>query len=279
MTASGVNIKYGSLARSMVISVFSALLAFLLVFLYTNFAPLYFAYDFDIPAIIILHGIRILSDLDTSEWSRDALVTILLAKPIAAIIVGIISFVILMIGRKKPISITILLFWLNVFAFNTAFGVIIDDAIAKSGTYEVALAMDIGNFSMLVMSFIMIAILYRIGMMNGRLIINFFPHQNLTIFKNRLVFFVTIFIVPWFVVVLYTYLSGGATIPVSEMMKNVPVLVLLVPFLTADKIKNVGFKYLPTLNHSKTDLLLTIMFVVLSIVLIFVINNGISITI
>ncbi len=279
MIASDLRIKYDSLVKSLVISVFSAILAYLLVFLYTNFATLYFAYDFDIPALINLQGIKILTDSSMDDWSRDALVTILLSKPIAATIVGIISLIILMIGTKKPISIIILLFWLNVFAFNTAFGIIIDDAIAKSGTYQVALAMDIGIFTILVLSFLMISILYKIGMMNGRLIINSFPHQNLTYFKNRVVFFMVIFIIPWFMVMIYTYLSGGASVPISEMIKNLPVLVLLLPFLTAEKIKNVGFKYIPTVKHSKIDLFLSIIFVVLSIVLIFVINNGISITV
>lgn len=277
MTEENVNIKYDSLIKSIGISIVSALFAYILVFLYTNFASLYFAYDFDVPATIDLRGIHMFADPNYMEWSRDALVTILLAKPIAATIVGIIFLIALMLGTKKPISIIFFVFWINVFAFNTAFGIVIDDAIAKSGTYEVAMAMDLGNFALFVMSFLMMAILYKIGMMNGRLIITSFPHQNLRFFKNRVVFFLTIFIIPWFIVMIYTYLTRGVSVPVSEMVKNLPVLLLLLPFLTAEKIKNIDFKYLPTINHSKTDLILSILFVVLSIVLIFVINNGISI--
>lgn len=269
-------IKYESLLKSIGISLVTAIFAYLLLFLHTNYVTLYFAYDFDIPAYMNLQGVHLLSD--TNSWQRDALITILLSKPISAILAGIIFLIILMIGTKKPVSIILLLFWINVFAFNMAFGLIIDDAIAHSGTYKVALEMNIIQVSLIAISILLTYFLYKIGMMNGRLIIMSFPHQNLCFLKNRIIFFITIFFLPWLAVLFYTYLSGGASVPISEVLKNLPVLVLLIPFLTSEKIKNIEFKYLPTIYHTKIDLILSILFVISSIVLIFVINNGIRIS-
>ncbi len=278
MKQENVPINYNSLSKSIVISIFSALCAYILVFLYSNYVTLYFAYDFDITAFVNLKGINFEGNLDTSHWSRDALITILMSKPLAAGILGIGLLVTLMIGTKKPVSVILLLFWLNVFAFNTAFGILIDDAIARSGTYEVAVEMSIGNVYLLVMSILMTFFLYKIGMMNGRLIITSFPHQNLRFIRNRIVFFFAVFLFPWLLVVGYTYLSGGATNSISELIRNLPVLILLIPFLTAEKIQNIDFKYLPTINHSKFDIILSVIFVMLALLMVIILHHGITIT-
>ena len=271
-------IDYYSLSKSFVISIVSALCAYLLVFLYTNFAPLYFAYDFDILAFVNLSGIHFLTNTGVDYGSRDALVTILLSKPISAVIVGIISLLILMVGNKKPISVILFLFWVNVFAFNTGFGILIDDAVAHSGTYEVAVAMNINFAIQVIMAILFAYILYKIGMMNGRLIIMSFPHQNLCLMTPRLIFFTAIFLIPWLLVVGYTYVSGGASVSISELMKNLPVLVLLIPFLTAAKPENTDFKYLPTVRHKLIDIIISILFIILTIITIIILKNEITIS-
>ncbi len=272
------SIDYKSLSKSFVISVVSALCAYLLVFIYTNFAPLYFAYDFDIPAFVNLRGINFQTIIDADAISRDALVTILLSKPIAAVIVGIISLIILMIGTKKPISIILVLFWLNIFAFDTAFGILIDDAVAHSGTYEVAMAMNIHNVLLVAISILLAFILFKIGMMNARLIIMSFPHQDLCNTRPRIIFFIAIFLIPLFLVLVYTFLTGGQTESTSELMKNLPVLILLIPFLTASKPENTDFKYLPTVRHSYIDIILLILFILISVIVIMTMYNGLIIS-
>lgn len=278
MEQNSVTINYGNLAKSVSISVVSALFAYLLIFLYTNYVTLYFAYDFDIPAYINQDGINLKIDTEGFQWSRDALITILLSRPISSITIGIIFIIILMIGTRKPVSVIFLLFWLNIFAFSTAFGVLIDDSIVHSGTYDVAKEMNLGVISLISVAILLAYVLYKVGMMNGNLIVMSFPNQNLFLLKNRIIFFASTFIFPWLLVTGYSYLSGRLSVPASEWLKNLPVLILLIPFLAADKIKNVDFKYQPPLVHTKTDLFLSILFVFLTIVLIFVLNNGISIT-
>jgi len=271
-------IHYDSLVKSVIISIVSAIFAYLIIFLFTNYSALYFAYDFDIPATIDLNGINFEGDTNQVIWSRDALITILVSKPIASITAGVLFLTLLLVIGRKPISVIFLLFWLNIFAFNTAFGVLIDDSIVHSGTYDVAMEMNIGGISVIFMSVILAFILYKIGIINGRLMILSFPHQELFLLRNRITFFSAIFILPWLFVLGYSYLSGRSSIMVSEWLKNLTVLILLIPFLTASKIKNIDFKKLPLVEHTKTDLILSSLFVILSIVLIFVINNGITIT-
>ncbi len=271
-------INYNSLFKTLAISVITAFFSYVLLFLYTNYAALYFAYDFDIPAYVDLGGVCFPSENDVSTWSRDAVITILLSKPLSAVIIGIPVLIIMMIGFKKPIAIVMVLFWVNIFAFNNAFGLLIDDAIARSGTYEVAVVMNLGEVTIITGSIILAFLLYKIGMMNGRLIIMSFPNQSLTNTKNRIIFFSIVFLIPWLIVIFYIYLMDSDTVPLSQMIKNLPVALLLIPFLTAGKIKNKKFNYMPSVYHSKSDLIYTVLFAFLSIVMIFVLKNGFTIT-
>ncbi len=271
-------IDYSSLIKSIVISVVSAVCAYLIFFLYSNYVALYFAYDFDIPAFVNLKGINFIQGDETTYWSRDALITILLSKPISAFIGGIVFLVILMTSTKKPVSIILFLFWLIVFGFNTAFGILIDDAVAGSGTYEVAVVMNINNISLIVISIFLAFLLFKIGMMNGRLIIMSFPHQHLYLLRSRIIFFITIFLIPWLLILAYSYFTHDPSDHSSELLKNLPVLILLIPFITASKPENIEFKYLPTIRHSYIDVLLSILFMILSAILIILMKNGIEIT-
>jgi len=269
---------YNSLLKIFVISVVSAIFAFLIIFFFSNYASLFFAYDFDIPASFNFTGISFPTINDSTHWSRDALVTILLSKPISAVIGGIVFLFVFMLATKKPVSVIMLLFWLNVFAFNSAFGVLIDDAVASTGTYEVAVAMNIDIVYLIVTGIVFVFIFLKIGMMNGHLILLSFPNQKLYSVKPRIMFFCTIFLIPWLLVVAFMCFSGCTMFSISGALKNLPAIVLLIPFLTAKKPENLKFEYLPTERFLKTDLILTILFILISIILIVVINNGIAIS-
>ncbi len=92
---------YDNLLKTFFISVASSILAFLIVFFFSTYSSLFFAYDFDIPASFNLKGISFSTDINSNIWSRDAMVTILLSKPISAVIGGIIFLFILMLRTKK----------------------------------------------------------------------------------------------------------------------------------------------------------------------------------
>ena len=271
-------VDYNSLLKTFLISVASAIFSFLLVFFFSNYASLFFAYDFDIPASFNLEGISFSTAIDSHYLSKDAMVTILLSNPISGVIGGVIFLFILMIGTKKPVSVIMLLFWLNVFAFNSAFGLLIDDAVAKAGTYEVAVIMNINNIYLLAMGVLLAFILFKIGMMNGKLIMLSFPNQKLSALRGRIIFFTVIFLIPWMLVIIFTFFSQGFTLSFSGVLKNMPVIILLVPFLTAEKPENLDFKYLPTERFSKKDIIFSVLFILISVILVVVMRNGISIS-
>jgi len=271
-------VNYNSLLRTAAISTVTAVSAYIFVFFFSNYASLFFAYDFDIPASINLTGISFTQGIENLNWSRDAMITILLSRPISAFIGGMVFLVILMLGRKKSITTILILFWLNVFAFNSAFGVLIDDAISGVGTYKVATAMNLGNNYLIVMSIILAFILFKIGMMNGRLIILSFPNQNLFSIKPRIIFFFLIFFIPWLLVIFYIYYSAGGVFSTSEILKIIPGIILLIPFLTAKEPENLKFHYLPAKPFSVIDILLAAFIIISSVVLIIIMNNEVTIS-
>ena len=271
-------LDYNSLLKVTIISAITAVSASIIVFFFSNYSSLFFAYDFDIPATLDLSGIIFTDSIENQNWSRDAMITILLSKPISAFFGGMVFLVALMIGSKKYVTTIFILFWLNVFAFNSAFGILIDDAILGVGTYEVATEMNIGNSYLIVMSIILAFIFFKIGMMNGRLIILSFPNQNLFSFKSRVIFFILAFILPWLLVIVYTYFLSFNLFSTSEILKIIPVIILLIPFLTAKKPENSKFNYLPAKSFSIKDIILTILFFTGSVVLIIMMKNGIIIS-
>lgn len=271
-------VEYGNLYKTALISFITAFFSYVLIYFLTNYVVLYFAYDFDIPAYFDISGVQFINTDGTKDWSRDALITILLSRPISAVLLGIFLLIILMMGSKKPIAIILLLFWANIFSFKEAFGILIDDAIAGSGTYEVAIAMNIGTTTLITASVILIFILYKIGMMNGRLIVMSFQNQNLTIFQNRIIFFIVVFLLPWILILAITFKATTTMVHVNQFYMNIPIVFLLLPFLTAGKIKNRDFAYSQCDKHQYIDLILTLILVVLAFVMIFVMFNGIQIT-
>ena len=269
--------EFVSVLKLAVISTISAVSAVIIIFFFSNYASLFFAYDFDIPASFNLSGIKFTDSIENLDWSRDAMITILLSKPISAFFLGMVFLIILMLGTQKSVTTIFALFWLNVFAFNSAFGALIDDAISGVGTYEVATAMNLGNNYLIIMSIILSFILFKIGMMNGKLMIISFPNQNLFSFKSRLIFFIFVFIIPWLTVIIYTYLSAGSVFSTSEMLKIIPGIILLIPFLTTKKLENSKFHYLPAKHLSVIDIILMGILIMGSVILIIVMKDGITI--
>jgi len=150
--------------------------------------------------------------------------------------------------------------------------------VAKAGTYEVAVIMNINNIYLLAMGVLLAFILFKIGMMNGKLIMLSFPNQKLSALRGRIIFFTVIFLIPWMLVIIFTFFSQGFTLSFSGVLKNMPVIILLVPFLTAEKPENLDFKYLPTERFSKKDIIFSVLFILISVILVVVMRNGISIS-
>lgn len=269
---------FTSLSKTFVISVISAIFAYYLVFFLSNYVVIFFAYDFDIPASFSIKGISFPSDSIDHAWSRDAIITVLLSKPIFAFILGVILLFVLMIRTKKASAIILTLMWLIVFAFSSSFGELIDDIINKTGIYEVVNTMNIDIAYLIIMAIILAFILYKIGMMNGKLIKQYFAYQNFASLQSRIIFFFSILTMPWLLEATTTYFLTGNSFSISEVFKNLPVLILLIPFLTKEKAANLDSNYTLPNRFLPIDWIITILLMIVSIGLILLMRNEIIIS-
>jgi hypothetical protein len=170
----------------------------------------------------------------------------------------------------------LLLFWLNIFAFNLAFGVLIDDAITGTGTYEVATAMNIDNTFLLIMSVILIFILLKIGIMDGRLIKLSFPNSSLSI-KSQLIFFLVVIVAPVMLVILFTYFFTDSIDSFYKMLRYLPLLALLIPVLKVKEKENTQMKYYPAKSFSVTDVVILCLLLIIGAIIIILLTNGLLI--
>jgi len=88
---------------------------------------------------------------------------------------------------------------------------------------------------------------------------------------------IIVFIFPWLLVIAYTYFSTLDLFSASGILKIIPVIILLIPFLTAKKPENSKFNYLPAKSFSIMDIVLNVLFFAGSVVLIIMMKNGITI--
>lgn len=258
------------------ISIICAFCAYVSIFFVSNYASLYLAYDFDIPAIFDTHGIMFLADSNSSLWTRDAFITILLSSPLSTIIIGIIALIIFMINNKKTFAVIFLLLWIVIFAFNASFSILINDAIWGKGTYEVAQLMQLNNIYLVAMSFIYAFLLYKIGTMNSKLIVLSF--SNLDKLKNRIIFFFTILVIPWLCTITAYYFISGITLSWSFIMENIPVIIIILPLIIGKKTDDIKFEYTAPKGVTPFDIILTIAALTLSVILIMLMQKGITIT-
>ena len=245
-------------------------------FFITNYASLYFAYDFDIPAFLNIDGINF-HGKSPSNWSRDAFITIILSIPLAGMIIGIISLLVLILNIKKSVSFTLILIWIVIFSFNSSMGILINDAIGAKGTYEVARLMNISNLLLVAMSVIYAFILLKIGIMISKIIMLSFGFLDLHQLKNRLVFFLSILIFPWFAAVYIFNLLINEPFSWSFVLINLPVIFLLIPIITGKKPINSKVGYSANNGITPQDIVLTIASIMLSAVFVMLMQKGIMI--
>ncbi len=259
------------------ISLITAFSAYIFVFFISNYASLYFAYDFDIPAFFSLKGINFY-DQNPLSWSRDAFITIFLSIPLTGLIIGILSLLLLIINIKKPIAIILFLLWIIIFAFTNSLGILINDAVWQTGTYEVARIMNMNNIIILLMAVLYAFVLFKIGIMTGKIITLSFEYLNLNLLKNKLLFLLLILILPWLITVFASCILTQRSFAWSLFFINIPVLLLIIPTMAGKKPWNKEIGYKPQSGIISLDIILTISVFTLSAIFIMLMQNGISIT-
>ena len=246
----------------LLISLFSALFAYTIIYFLTNMTSLYFAYDFDIPAHFNLYNLTFDIDDASKLWTHDATITLFISRPIAALFMGIISLLALMLVRKKLMSFFFFLMWLTLLAFNNAVGVLADDILAKSGTYHIAILMNFDVSILIVISIIAIYLLIRIGMIVSYIFHASFPNMFYKNQKNRYLLLSLAILVPWLFMFLLPFFSTANDYQTITLLKNSSMLFLLLPLFTLKPNKN-KFATLEKVSQTqKYDLINVILFAI-----------------
>jgi len=241
-------VKLWKLTQLFVISSLAATFAFTLVFFLTNWVALYFAYDFNIPGHFDLNGLVFDTEKAGDLWTFDATVTILLSKPVSALLMAVVSLAAFMFIKRKLISFFFFLFWMNVLSFNLALGGLVDDAIMGSGTYDVLMLMKMNLTAVVLSSLIISYLLYRVGMINYFVVWASFPKNYLNNWQARSVFLMIAIVLPWLLLFTFPSFDSESHYSLSNFLKNVSVLVILLPLFIV-KPKDAFFSHLEILNH------------------------------
>jgi hypothetical protein len=213
-----------------VISVLTAIFSYIILFFVSNYASLYFAYDFDIVAYMGQQGAVYQTPITDPNWSFDALTTILLARPLASFFLGLTSIVLLLFLNKKSIIWFYFLIWMAIWGINGAVGLLVDDAIWGIGTYEVAKAMNFSFSVVLAIGILSTYFLVLVGVLISRL---YFVHFTQAPFYQKSHLFsqnITTLIVPWLAVTLLYFGNWYPEISFVEFFKNLTAIILILPF-------------------------------------------------
>jgi len=260
------NINIGIFLKIGVLSLITALFAYLFLFFIGNFLSLYFAYDFDIGAWFNINGINFDQNKQRNLWTYDAEVTIFMGRPLLSLLIGIVSLSALILIRKLKIIFFFLLLWINIFAFNEAFGFFITDFILKNGLYYVASRMELGIEAMLFSLAILIFIMYRLGSLNAMLFVQYLPKKYKTGHYQKLKAVFISMIIPWLftlsilMIVSYPYQFQ------SVHLKVLSTIVLLLPFLYSKKVKSKEWRA-KLLKINNTDWLISAILLMVTVIL------------
>lgn len=226
-----------------VVSFVSALFAWYLERLLSGLTTLYFSYDLDIKAVLGLNGITFLTAPGSQAWTRDALVTLNLAAPIMNLFLGLIVMIIYVFSRRKSQSMAFFMIWIMVYTFTGVFGSFVENNIARTGLYEVSKIMDFGVVVQIIGVILSLYFLYIMGLSLGKLVMLTLPERFKKEDKMMTSFFLLIFLLPWLLVLIFTYKGLSASLVFTYLLG----LIILLPFnwMQEPEKKGLHLKTLP----------------------------------
>jgi hypothetical protein len=193
------------------LSLTSAVFAFVLLHLLSELTLLYFSYDLNIHAVHHLEDVQFLTKFTNPDWTRDSIITIYLSKPIMNFGVGLAGMVLYAIIKRKSQSFSFFLIWLIIFALNNAFGTFAENMIFRSGIYEVTNLMNFGGVMMTIVILLSFYFLYISGVGTGKLIMLGLPQKQ--IYKGRIKFsyFIVAYFIPWLITFLIIFSKSDSS--------------------------------------------------------------------
>ena len=191
------DLRHNQLLGIFVLSFISVLFTYTLLFILTNYSTLYFAYDFDIASYFDIGGVRFEVDYNNSLWTKDAIVTILLAQPLAALVIGIGSLLVFMSVKKLNLLLFFLLLWLNLFGIVFAYGPLFTGAFTKTSIYIITEKLGLSMEFMVFFLAVNIYVLYRFGKVNAEVYWGRFSSVAGNDVKQRIKILLASLIGPW----------------------------------------------------------------------------------
>jgi len=212
------------------ISLLTAISAYVILFFSSGYSSLYFAYDFDIQAYMGMEGVVYQTPLSDAHWTFDALMTILISKPLASFFLGLISLVLLLVIRKKSVTWLYFLIWMALWGINGAMGLLVEDAIFGIGTYEVARAMNFSLPVVIVIGTLSAYFLFLVGKLLCRIYLVHLAQAPFYSDKHRNPLIFTTILIPWLVVLVVNYANWFPTFSLPELFKNFTLVIMFLPF-------------------------------------------------
>ncbi len=210
----------------LLVSFVSALFAWYLQRVLSGLTTLYFSYDLNIKAILHLDGTTFITPASSQAWTHDAVVTINLAAPIMNLFLGLAVMALFIFSRRKSLSMAFFLIWLMVYSFTGIFGSFVENNLGRTGLYTVSKLMDIDVVFQIIFVVLALYFLYIMGLAIGKLVMLIIPEKFKKEDKIDTIFFLTVFIFPWLLVLVVT-LKGLST---STMFTYLIGLIVLLPF-------------------------------------------------
>jgi len=259
------------------ISLLTAISAYVILFFVSGYSSLYFAYDFDIQAYMGMEGVVYQTPLSDAHWTFDALMTILISKPLASFFLGLISLVLLLVIKNKSVSWLYFLIWMALWGINGAMGLLVEDAIFGMGTYEVARAMNFSLPVVIVIGTLSAYFLFLVGKLLCRIYLVHLAQAPFYGEKHRNSFIFSTIIIPWLVVLVVNYANWFPSFSLYELFKIFTLVIVFIPFFfSKDHPSEMTFKR-NWKQPVKIDLLFLLGQLLLAILAISLMVNGFSI--
>lgn len=231
MEESIIKNRWSNWVQIALLSLVSALFAYILLRLLSGLTLLYFSYDLNIQAILHLKDVQFLTKSTSSDWTRDSIITIYLSKPIMNFIVALVGMIAYALIKRKSQSFSFFLIWLIIFALNNAFGSFTENVIFRTGTYEVTAIMNFGGVMLTVTVMLSLYFLYLSGIGTGRLIMLNIPREFIKKDRIRFNYFLVAYLIPWVITFLIIFTKSDTS---SRIIYLFSIIILMVALWVHD---------------------------------------------
>lgn len=211
-------------------SLSSFLAAYLIVYFLSGISVLYIAYDLDVPAKLFVNTIDFGLSQIAQPLTTDIIVSVFMAQPVSSFIMGIIALFLFMFIPRKTYWLQLFLLWFFLHGFNFSFGLVSEDLLLKTGLFNVAEAMELRQFMLILTAGIALFFLVKAGTLVGKLFYAY-VYQPANPTKARLASFGYNFLLPWAIGSLIILGMSFQHNGLKDLLLRLSMLISLVPII------------------------------------------------